>query len=104
MITLHRLGQPTKQLHINHDMIVTVEANPDTVITLETGAKIVVAERPEQIVRDLLDCRAEILARAMRLRDAEQPARFTPSSPSVAPRLQAVAPPDAAILHRAAGQ
>ena len=34
---------------LNPDMIVTVESTPDTVITLATGAKIVVAETPEEV-------------------------------------------------------
>ena len=52
MITLHRLGHTTAEpFHLNPDLIVTVEATPDTVITLTTGAKVVVAESPERVVR-----------------------------------------------------
>ena len=55
MITLHRLGHQVEAFHLNPDLIVTVEANPDTVITLTTGAKIVVAEPPERVVADVRD-------------------------------------------------
>ncbi len=46
MITLHRLGHSDEPFQLNPDMIVTVESTPDTVITLATGAKVVVAETP----------------------------------------------------------
>jgi uncharacterized protein YlzI (FlbEa/FlbD family) len=44
MITLHRLGIRSEELQLNPDLITTVEAHPDTVITLATGAKVVVCE------------------------------------------------------------
>ena len=53
MISLHRLGHQAEEFHLNPDLIVTVEANPDTVITLTTGTKIVVAEPPERVVDEI---------------------------------------------------
>jgi flagellar protein FlbD len=50
MITLHRLGHQVEEFHLNPDLIMTIEANPDTVIALTTGAKVVVAEPPERVV------------------------------------------------------
>ena len=47
MITLNRLGHSDEPFQLNPDMIVTVESTPDTVITLATGAKVVVAETPD---------------------------------------------------------
>ena len=55
MITLHRLGHAAEPFHLNPDLIVTVEANPDTVVTLTTGTKIVVAEPPERVVDEIRD-------------------------------------------------
>ena len=49
MIELHRLGRDDA-FHLNADLIVTVEANPDTVVHLATGANLVVSERPEEVV------------------------------------------------------
>ena len=49
MITLNRLGHSDEPFQLNPDMIVTVESTPDTVITLATGAKVVVAETPEEV-------------------------------------------------------
>src|SRR5271165_6252199 len=49
MITLNRLGHSDEPFQLNPDMIVTVESTPDTVITLATGAKVVVAETPDQV-------------------------------------------------------
>ena len=51
MIPLHRLGNGAERILLNPDLVVIVEATPDTVLTLTTGAKIVVAEAPEQVVR-----------------------------------------------------
>jgi uncharacterized protein YlzI (FlbEa/FlbD family) len=68
MITLHRLGHKLEIFRLNPDLIVTVEATPDTVITLATGAKIVVAETPERVAKAVRECRADILAEALRMR------------------------------------
>jgi uncharacterized protein YlzI (FlbEa/FlbD family) len=68
MITLHRLGQNTEPLHLNPDLITTVEAHPDTVITLATGNKVVVAEAPDQIAVAVREWRAGILDEAWRRR------------------------------------
>jgi flagellar protein FlbD len=70
MITLHRLGHNTEQLHVNPDLITTVEAHPDTVVTLTTGAKFLVAEAPEEIAAAVMDWRAGILDAAWRNRQA----------------------------------
>jgi uncharacterized protein YlzI (FlbEa/FlbD family) len=62
MIVLHRLGHKTEPFHLNADLIVTVEGCPDTVITLATGSKIVVAEPPEQVADEVRAWRASIFA------------------------------------------
>ncbi len=65
MIALHRLGHQAEEFHLNPDLIVTVEANPDTVITLTTGTKIVVAEPVKRVVEKIGLSRSAVLARAM---------------------------------------
>lgn len=65
MISLHRLGHKLEPFRLNPDLIVTVEACPDTVITLATGAKIVVAETPERVAKEVRNYRVEILASAL---------------------------------------
>ena len=75
MITLHRLGHVTEPFYLNPDLIVTVEANPDTVITLATGAKIVVAEPPERVTAQISAYRVEILSSAMRRRHESDPVK-----------------------------
>jgi flagellar protein FlbD len=72
MITLHRLAHEAEPFQLNPDLIVTVEANPDTVITLTTGTKIVVAEPPERVAREVKACRVEILSEALRGRREER--------------------------------
>jgi flagellar protein FlbD len=64
MIVLHRLTHPDHPLYLNPDLIQTVEANPDTVISLENASKFVVLETPEQVVELVRDWRASILIRA----------------------------------------
>ncbi len=70
MISLHRLGHQLEEFHLNPDLIVTVEANPDTVITLTTGTKIVVAEAAERVVEEIRAYRVTILSGALNRRRA----------------------------------
>jgi uncharacterized protein YlzI (FlbEa/FlbD family) len=65
MISLHRLGHKLEPFRLNPDLILTVEATPDTVITLATGAKIVVAETPERVAKEVRDYRVDVLAAAL---------------------------------------
>jgi flagellar protein FlbD len=67
MIELHRLGQP-EPFHLNPDLIVTVEAHPDTVITLATGTRVVVAESPQEVSDLVRDWRVSITNAAWRER------------------------------------
>jgi flagellar protein FlbD len=64
MIELHRLTHPDQPFHLNPDLIQTVEATPDTVISLESAAKFLVLETPEEIVGLIRDWHASIIARA----------------------------------------
>lgn len=99
MITLNRLGHSDEPFHLNPDMIVTVESTPDTVIGLATGAKVVVAETPEEVAAAVHACRAEVLAEAFRRRGRAggqppppppPPAPIRGDSPREPPRLSAV--------------
>lgn len=66
MILVHRLrGEP---LYVNADLIETVEANPDTVLTLLDGRRLIVDEAPEVVVRRFTDFRASLLVAAEELR------------------------------------
>ncbi|HWD76856.1 MAG TPA: flagellar FlbD family protein [Solirubrobacteraceae bacterium] len=65
MITLHRLGHAVDTFQINPDVILTVEATPDTVITIVNGQKIVVAEPPERVASEIQNYRATVFAQAL---------------------------------------
>ena len=67
MIELHRLGHPDA-FHLNPDLIVTVEAHPDTVITLATGTRVIVGESPEEVSELVRDWRVSITNAAWRER------------------------------------
>lgn len=71
MISLHRLGHQAEEFHLNPDLIVTVEANPDTVVTLTTGTKIIVAESPERVVAEIRSYRVDVLSGALNRRRQE---------------------------------
>jgi flagellar protein FlbD len=60
MIVLHRLAHEAEPFHLNPDVIVTVEACPDTVVTLATGARILVCESPVTVARAILRWRADV--------------------------------------------
>ena len=68
MIVVHRLrGQP---MLLNADLIETVEATPDTVVTLVDGRRIVVADEPHDIVNQVIKFRAALLAAAGEIRQS----------------------------------
>ena len=74
-------------------MIVTVESTPDTVITLATGAKVVVAETPAEVAAAVQAYRAEVLAEAFRRRGRAADSRLPPPpAPSTASRRATAAP------------
>jgi uncharacterized protein YlzI (FlbEa/FlbD family) len=53
MIQLHRLGRARVPFHLNPDLIVTVEANPDTVVHLATGTTFLVMETPDEVTAEV---------------------------------------------------
>jgi flagellar protein FlbD len=69
MITLHRLGQGD-EFRLNPDLILTVEAHPDTVITLTTGNRMVVAESADQVCDAVREWRVALASQALRNRRA----------------------------------
>ena len=81
MISLHRLGHKLEPFRLNPDLIVTVEATPDTVITLATGAKIVIAETPERVAKEVRNYRVDVLAAALGRRHEQRRA----AAPHLAP-------------------
>jgi uncharacterized protein YlzI (FlbEa/FlbD family) len=65
MITMHRLGHADHEIHVNPDLIVMIDANPDTVILLANGSKLLVDESPAQVAAEVREYRVEILAGAL---------------------------------------
>lgn len=65
MVPLTRLNGGV--LHLNADLIASVEEFHDTVVTLVDGRCIVVAETAEQVVAELLHYRASVIALADQL-------------------------------------
>ena len=61
MIRLHKLAHEPHPFHLNPDLIATVEANPDTVVTLTTHSRLLVTESPEEVTALVLAWRTSIL-------------------------------------------
>jgi flagellar protein FlbD len=72
MIVLHRLGHAAEPFYLSPDLIAIVEANPDTVVTLTTGTKIVVNEAPEVVVQRIRRARVSVLVEAAQVRDEDR--------------------------------
>jgi flagellar protein FlbD len=62
VILVHRLKG--EALFVNADLIESIEASPNTVLTLVDGRKAVVTETPEQVVTRIREYRASILVAA----------------------------------------
>ena len=88
MITLSRLGHKDESFQLNPDMIVTIESTPDTVISLATGAKVVVAESPADVAAAVRDYRADVLSEAFTRRGQRRVPASTPHREQ--PHLSAV--------------
>jgi flagellar protein FlbD len=92
MITLNRLGHSDEPFQLNPDMIVTVESTPDTVISLATGAKVVVAETPAEVAAEVSAYRAQVMSEAFRRRRTARSTQHTPTQRD-STRLSAVEDP-----------
>jgi flagellar protein FlbD len=68
VIMLHRLGHQAEPFHLNPDLIVMIEAHPDTVLTLTTGSKVNVVESPDVVASAVLRWRAAVIGAATRLK------------------------------------
>ncbi|MFA9430920.1 flagellar FlbD family protein [Egicoccus sp. AB-alg2] len=68
MILVHRLrGEP---MFVNADLIESIEATPDTVLTLVDGRRVIVEEQPRSVVERIVAFRASLLVAADDLRAA----------------------------------
>ena len=61
MIRLHKLAHEPHPFHLNPDLVATIEANPDTVVALTTGSRLLVMESPEEVAGAVRAWRASIL-------------------------------------------
>jgi flagellar protein FlbD len=60
-------------MFLNADLVESIEANPDTVLTLVDGRRIVVADSPEEVADRIVEFRASVLVSAAELRGASAP-------------------------------
>jgi flagellar protein FlbD len=65
VIRLHRLSARAEVFYLNPDLIISIDSTPDTVLTLTTHQKVLIADAPEDVVAAIHAWRASILADAM---------------------------------------
>lgn len=73
MISVTRING--KSFVINADLIEFVECTPDTVITISSGKKIMVADSVDQVVDKVLEYRRKIFPYKELIRDIEEEVR-----------------------------
>ena len=61
MILVHKLSHDREPFYINPDLIVSIEAHPDAVLTLDNGQKVVVAETTDELLEGIRAWRRSIL-------------------------------------------
>jgi flagellar protein FlbD len=71
MIRLTRLNK--RSLVVNADLIKFIENAPDTVITLDSGEKIVVLETAEEVINRIVDFRRRLRAAQLGAPPLEEP-------------------------------
>lgn len=69
MIKVKRLNG--KEFVVNSDLILYVEETPDTVITLTTGQKVVVAETVDEIIDKVIDFKSKSIEYKRRVEEKE---------------------------------
>ena len=65
MIELTRLGSRREPLWLNPDLVATIEAHPDTLISLTTGSKLMVVEDVGEVVARIRAWRVSIAEGAL---------------------------------------
>lgn len=61
MILVHKLSHDREPFYINPDLVVSIEAHPDVVLTLDNGQKVVVAETVEALLESIRTWRRSLL-------------------------------------------
>lgn len=91
MILVHRLTQPDRPMYLNSDQIQAIEATPDTVVTLENGQKLIVAETPDEIVERVWTWRSSLLNQTLSVQTAAEATRASKSVARSRPGSKAAA-------------
>jgi uncharacterized protein YlzI (FlbEa/FlbD family) len=65
VIRLHHLSARAEVFYLNPDLIVAIDSTPDTVVTLSTHQKVLVKDRPEDVVEAVQAWRASVLAASL---------------------------------------
>lgn len=66
MILVKKINQ--QEIIVNCELIQTIEFSPHAVITLTSGEKVIVDEKPEDIIRKVIDYKRATSARGLEIR------------------------------------
>lgn len=72
MIAVHRLTHPDHPVFVNSDLIQSIDATPDTVVSLINDSKLVVIETPSEVLGLISAWRGSVVADAARNRVARR--------------------------------
>jgi uncharacterized protein YlzI (FlbEa/FlbD family) len=61
VILVHKLSHDREPFYINPDLIVSIEAHPDSVLTLDNGGKVVVADTTDELLDAIREWRRSLL-------------------------------------------
>lgn len=72
MIFLTKKDKDGTSFYLNHHMIERIIPMKDTIILLENGKKIIVNERPDDIVEKIMDFESEIAFQSQKKKDVTE--------------------------------
>jgi len=70
LITLHRLNN--SEIVLNCNLIESIEATPDSVITLQNDKKIIVKEKVDEIIKSIIEYQRKVFKNAIRISENEE--------------------------------
>ena len=71
MILVHRLKG--EAMYLNADLMESIQATPDTVVTMVDGKELIISEPPEVVVDRIREFRASVLTAAEEFRTGGKP-------------------------------
>ena len=71
MIALHRIDKHKELFYLNHKNIQRIKVTPETLLILEDGKKILVCEKPEEVIKLITEFEAKVISFSNLIREEE---------------------------------